>query len=191
MFTKQGKQILYKSAVFQNATSAMDFTNTIDVSFRNSNVTTAGTFTATRLENSSYVPGSGSSSTLMFRGLLVHYGIGTNEPTEDDIHFIENNIKTAYGSNLSYTGTTSSDITNTRYTWTHTITNNSTEVNFSITEAALIGFFQNSSSSNMSGSDVLMARDLLPEPLIINPGDTKSIVYTLDFSTLGSTTKIV
>ena len=43
----------------------------------------------------------------------------------------------------------------------------------------------------MAGSDVLMARDLLPEPLIINPGDAKSIVYTIDFSTLGTTTKII
>lgn len=191
MFTKQGKQILYRSAVFQNMTSTINFTNTAGTSFKTSNINTSSTFTKTLLENSAYVPSASSSGSLVFRGLLVHYGIGTDQPTEDDINFKENNIKTAYGNNLSYTGTTSSDQNNVRYTWTHVITNNSTEVNFSITEAALIGFFQYASSSNMSGSDVLMARDLLPEPLIINPSDTKSIVYTIDFSTLGTTTKIV
>lgn len=187
MFTKQGKQLLIKRALFQTNDTQIEYTSTTGSTF-NAKSTQQG-LTPTALSTSIYIPPS--STSLGFQGLLVHYGIGTDEPTEDDTNFYENNITRVYDGKMSYTGVVNSDIKNARYIWTHTITNNSTADVFSITEAALIGKFSNGTSSSSYTACVLIARDLLLEPLIINPGDTKSIVYTLDFSTLDNTIKIV
>lgn len=111
----------------------------------------------------------------------VHFGSGTTTPTEND-YLLTNSLTSGYSAALNYTEM-GLDQQNKPYALArYTITNNSS-ANITIAEIGMISnsfvVADNSSTTNVHGTDFLIDHTLLDTPVTIAPGETAPIEYVL------------
>lgn len=107
--------------------------------------------------------------TFLYQGLA--FGSGTTPPQITD-YKLENHID----SGLTYSGGTYEIISPLQQiVITQTCTNTS-DNNITINEIVWFSYYLNGSSLNCA----IYARTVLPSPVILNPGDTKTFTYTID-----------
>ena len=122
--------------------------------------------------NSAEVP----TSNFSFTGAQIFLGTGNTAPTIDD-YKLSGDLITGLTSQVQNTSATNNSIT-----FSATATNN-TDAPVTIKEIGLGGY-----KSTTGTCVVLLTRDVLPTPVTLNVGDSKTFSITIDFRSLTDTT---
>ena len=133
----------------------------------NCNICTVDTY-----YNSTDVP----TASFSFTGAQIYLGTGNTAPTIDD-YKLSGELITGLTSQVQNTSATNNSIT-----FSATATNN-TDAPVTIKEIGLGGF-----KSSTGACVVLLTRDVLPTPVTLNVGDSKTFSITIDFRSLTDTT---
>lgn len=112
-----------------------------------------------------------------YDGVCIYTGSGTTEPTAEDYNlespYSDVQMTTCTGSSVDNSASTVSRIK----TYTATLENKAEE-NRTISEVGLMIGFPSSSSEKVK---LLMAREVLDNPITLEPGDTVTFTFRIDF----------
>lgn len=112
-----------------------------------------------------------------YEGVLIYTGSGTTEPTAED-YTLESPYSDVQMISCTGSGAETTAGTVPPYkTYTTTLENKSEE-NRTISEVGLLIGFSSSTSSKVK---LLMAREVLSSPVTLEPGDTVTFTFRIDF----------
>lgn len=128
------------------------------------------------------ISGAGYDSTniptaqFVFQGCQIYLGTGNVTPTIDD-YKLSGELVTGLNSQEQSTTANNNSIT------FSAIATNNTESPVTIKEIGLGGY-----TTGSTGCVILLTRDVLPTPVTLNTGDSKTFSITIDFRSLTDTT---
>lgn len=161
------REVKTTAGTVYSSSGAYKDTPTLNGLYNNCRICTVDT-----LYNSVDVP----SSSFSFDGAHIYLGTGNTAPTIDD-YKLSGDLITGLTSQVQNTSATNNSIT-----FSATATNN-TDAPVTIKEIGLGGY------KSASGTCVvLLTRDVLPTPVTLNVGDSKTFSITIDFRSLTDTT---
>lgn len=142
----------------------------------------APTFGSVQLNNvflylNNYTPYINASYNANLEGVCIYTGSGTTEPTAED-YTLESPYSDVQMISCTGSGAETTAGTVPPYKTYTTTLENKAEENRTISEVGLLIGFPSSTSSKVK---LLMAREVLSSPVTLEPGDTVTFTFRIDF----------